>query len=111
MGISIKMNQLIDALISQCKLANDHSPSFVSWPFIIVVCLPMIVLTNWQHCFDFSFNLKLFNNECFATVFIFLNTFVRLSFPCCYVPASKSKNQLIYSPIVARAIATIAELC
>lgn len=59
---------------------------------------PMLYLCNWQDSFQVA-----------TTLSLCLNTVVRTQFPCQYTMAAASSKGLLYHPITARCIATVAE--
>jgi len=78
--------------------SNSNSNSSVNTYIIVLVCLPMLFLT------DFGNPLQ----RC-CTLFLLPNIFLRLWFPSTYYPASASTPAFYASPIFHRFIAFIAE--
>ncbi|CAD7964138.1 unnamed protein product [Amoebophrya sp. A25] len=47
----------------------------------------------------------------FSCVMISINTILRLDYPSSYVPVTRCKDSFLASPILARVVATVAEVC
>lgn len=45
-----------------------------------------------------------------AALSLFINTYVRIAYPSCYVPATQAAPGILHHPLFARCLATIAEL-
>ena len=69
-------------------------------PVTVMVCsVPCLLLTNWGNM-----------TEAILTVFVILNSYIRIVYPSCYIPHTQVKPGFIYSPIAARILATVAEI-
>ena len=66
---------------------------------VLLSFLPMLYMTDWSEEWQAA-----------ASLMICVNSFVRSQYPTTYRPAGASYEGFLYSPQMARSIATVAEL-
>ena len=77
---------------------NGSNPSLAGWPLTLATVAPVIYLTDFSSIWDIS-----------RSLFVVLNTIVRIQFPSCYCPAAGARPGILYNPLFARFLATFAE--